>query len=86
MNAQLRTDVSSTNIDLVLMGNLLVDDIVLHDGTTMMGEPGGAILHAALAVRLWGTRVGLVSVAGDDYPRHQDGAGIVIPRLALSPS
>ena len=35
--------------DLVMMGNLLVDDIVLQDGTTLMGEPGGAILHAALA-------------------------------------
>jgi cytidine kinase len=55
--------------DLVLIGNLLVDDIVLQDGQTLMGEPGGAILHAALAARLWGARVGLVSVVGDDYPR-----------------
>jgi sugar/nucleoside kinase (ribokinase family) len=53
--------------DLVVMGNLLVDDIVLQDGTTLMGEPGGAVLHVALAASLWGTRVGLVSVAGDDY-------------------
>ncbi len=55
--------------DLVLLGNLFVDDIVLHDGTTLMAEPGGAILHAALAASLWGARVGLVSVAGTDYPR-----------------
>ena len=55
--------------DLVVMGNLLVDDIVLQDGTTLMGEPGGAVLHVALAASLWGTRVGLVSVAGDDYPQ-----------------
>ncbi len=54
--------------DLVLLGNLFVDDIVLHDGTTLMCEPGGAILHAALAATLWGARVGLVSVAGTDYP------------------
>ena len=33
--------------DLVLAGNLLVDDIVLADGTTLLGEPGGAVLHAA---------------------------------------
>jgi sugar/nucleoside kinase (ribokinase family) len=55
--------------ELVVMGNLLVDDIILQDGTTLMGEPGGAVLHVALAASLWGTRVGLVSVAGDDYPR-----------------
>ena len=55
--------------DLVLLGNLFVDDIVLHDGTTLMCEPGGAILHAALAATLWGAKVSLVSVAGTDYPR-----------------
>jgi len=54
--------------DLVILGNLLVDDIVLRDGTTLMGEPGGALLHAALAARLWGASVGLVSVVGTDYP------------------
>jgi ribokinase len=54
--------------DLVILGNLLVDDIVLRDGTTLMGEPGGALLHAALAARLWSARVGLVSVVGTDYP------------------
>src|SRR6478752_2003333 len=55
--------------DLVVLGNLLVDDIVLQDGTTLMGEPGGAVLHVALAASLWGTRVGLVSVVGTDYSR-----------------
>lgn len=60
--------------DLVFLGNLLVDDIVLQDGTTLMGEPGGALLHAALAARLWGARVGLVSVVGDDYPATALGA------------
>ena len=54
--------------DIVLLGNLLVDDIVRRDGSTLMGEPGGALLHAALASRLWGARVGLVSVVGTDYP------------------
>ncbi len=54
--------------DIVLLGNLLVDDIVLRDGQTLMGEPGGAVLHAALAASLWGARVGIASVAGTDYP------------------
>jgi ribokinase len=54
--------------DLVILGNLLVDDIVRRDGSTLMGEAGGALLHAALAARLWGASVGLVSVVGSDYP------------------
>jgi cytidine kinase len=58
----------NTGPDLVFLGNLLVDDIVLHDGRTLMGEPGGAVLNAALAANLWGARVGLVSVVGTDYP------------------
>ena len=58
----------NTTPDLVLMGNLLVDDIVLTDGRTLLGEPGGAVLHTALAASLWGCRVGIVSIAGSDYP------------------
>lgn len=54
--------------DLVFAGNLLVDDIVLADGSTLMGEPGGAVLHAGLAASLWGCRVGILSVVGRDYP------------------
>jgi ribokinase len=56
------------SLDLVLLGNLLVDDVVLPDGRTRMAEPGGAVLYAALAARLWGLRVGIVSVRGDEYP------------------
>lgn len=54
--------------DLVLLGNLLVDDVVLTDGTVRMAQPGGALLHAAHAAALWGARVGVVSVRGTDYP------------------
>ena len=59
----------SSGPELVILGNLFVDDIVLHDGRTLMAEPGGAVLHAALAANLWGARVGIVSVVGTDYPR-----------------
>jgi cytidine kinase len=55
--------------DLVVLGNLLVDDVVFGDGRTRMGEPGGAVLYAALGAALWGIRVGVVSIRGDDYPR-----------------
>lgn len=54
--------------DLVVLGNLLVDDVVWPDGRTLMGEPGGAAVYVSLAVRLWGASVGVVSVRGSDYP------------------
>jgi sugar/nucleoside kinase (ribokinase family) len=53
---------------IVLLGNLLVDDVVLADGTTRMGQPGGALLYGALAAVPWASRAGLVSILGDDYP------------------
>jgi len=53
---------------IVLLGNLLVDDVVLADGTTRMGQPGGALLYGALGATLWDARPGLVSVLGKDYP------------------
>jgi sugar/nucleoside kinase (ribokinase family) len=55
---------------IVLLGNLLVDDVVLADGTTRMGQPGGALLYGALGATLWESRPGLVSVLGNDYPVH----------------
>lgn len=56
--------------DLVLLGNLLVDDVVFPDGRTRMGQPGGAMLYASLAASLWGARAGCVSLQGDDYPER----------------
>lgn len=53
---------------ILLLGNLLVDDVVLADGTTRMAQPGGALLYGALGATLWNARPGLVSVLGDDYP------------------
>jgi sugar/nucleoside kinase (ribokinase family) len=54
--------------DLVVLGNLLVDDMVFPDGRTRMQEPGGATLYSALGASLWGLRAGVASVRGDDYP------------------
>jgi sugar/nucleoside kinase (ribokinase family) len=55
---------------IVLLGNLLVDDVVFADGTTRMGQPGGALLYGALGATVWESCPGLVSVLGDDYPAH----------------
>ena len=72
----------SSEPQLVVAGNLLLDDVVYADGTTRMGQPGGAALYAALGAALWGVRVGIVSRLGSDYP------GDVIDTLAdrASPS
>jgi sugar/nucleoside kinase (ribokinase family) len=70
---------------LVLLGNLLVDDIVFPDGSTRIGQPGGAIMYGSLGAALWGTRVRCVSLVGTDYPvtmldaleqRHVDLTGV----------
>lgn len=54
--------------DLVVFGNLVLDDVVYADGTTRMGAAGGAVLYLPLAASLWGLSVGVVSPLGDDYP------------------
>lgn len=56
------------SLDLVVLGNLLVDDVVFEDGRTRMAQPGGAALYAALGAALWDVRVGVASWRGDDYP------------------
>jgi sugar/nucleoside kinase (ribokinase family) len=57
-------------IDLAVMGNLVVDDLVFTDGRTRMGEPGGAVLYAALGAAIHeDVRVSIVAPVGDDYPR-----------------
>ena len=55
--------------DLVCLGNLIVDDVVLADGRTRLGEPGGGMLYATLGAALWGCRVAVVAPVGHDYPR-----------------
>jgi sugar/nucleoside kinase (ribokinase family) len=54
--------------DLVVIGNLLVDDVVLSDGSTRMGEAGGATLYVALGASLWAASTAMVTYRGDDYP------------------
>ena len=58
--------------DLVILGNLLVDDMVFPDGRTRMSEPGGATLYAALGASLWSLAAGVATVRGDDYPVERD--------------
>ena len=56
--------------DLAVLGNLILDDVVLPDGATRMAQPGGAALYVALGARLWRVEVAIVSVVGEDYPEE----------------
>ncbi len=55
-------------LDLVCLGNVTIDDIVLADGTTRMACFGGDAIYAALSARLWSDAVELVAPVGIDYP------------------
>jgi ribokinase len=70
-----------------VLGNLTIDDLVLHDGTTAMGLCGGNAIFAALGARMWSTRVGLSARVGTDFPRHHlaalESAGIELRLSAV---
>jgi sugar/nucleoside kinase (ribokinase family) len=52
----------------IAIGAIIIDDIVLPDGTTRMGELGGGTVHAAMGMRIWAERVGMVALVGTDFP------------------
>lgn len=51
-------------IDLVTVGWLTVDDIVLEDGTCRLNMPGGGALYSAIGASIWTPSVGLHAPAG----------------------
>jgi hypothetical protein len=44
--------------DVIVVGNLTVDDIVHPHGETTMASPGGNTIHAATGALIWGSRWG----------------------------
>ncbi len=70
---------------IVGVGSVFIDDIVLPDGRTHMGQLGGGTVHALMGAALWGERPGLSAYAGDGLPpavearlaRHLDLRGLV---------
>lgn len=60
---------TQTTPDVVVVGNLTIDDVVHSNGETHMASPGGNTIHAATAAALWGKRVGTVARLGSDFPR-----------------
>jgi sugar/nucleoside kinase (ribokinase family)/fructoselysine-6-P-deglycase FrlB-like protein len=57
-----------TGPDVVVVGNLTIDDVVHANGETTMASPGGNTLHAAAGARIWGVSVGVVARVGADFP------------------
>src|SRR5262249_61376133 len=65
-----RTEPPQVIPSIVLLGNLLVDDVVLADGTTRMGQPGGSLLYNALAAPVLDSRPDFVTIYLVDSPAH----------------
>jgi sugar/nucleoside kinase (ribokinase family) len=55
-------------INLLCLGNLTIDDIVLPDGTTRMACFGGDTIYASLAASYWIDQVQFVAPLGNDFP------------------
>ena len=53
---------------LVCYGNLVVDDLVLPDGSEHPGLIGGDALYAALGAKLFEPRTEMVAPVGQDFP------------------
>ena len=57
-------------LDLVCLGNLSIDDVVLPDQTTRLNCFGGDTIYAALGARWWSDSVRFVAPAGADFPEE----------------
>lgn len=52
----------------LLLGRLQRDTLINAQGQALIDRPGGNLLYAAAAYRLWGDKPGLISRVGNDYP------------------
>src|SRR5262245_36541495 len=53
----------------LIFGNLTREFILPAAGQPRLDAPGGSLLYAAAALRIWEPSVGLIGRVGDDYPR-----------------
>src|SRR6516164_7385264 len=54
--------------DVIVIGNLTIDDVVHPNGETTMASPGGNTIYAATGALIWGRSVGVVARVGADFP------------------
>jgi sugar/nucleoside kinase (ribokinase family) len=55
----------------ISIGNIIIDDIILPDGSSRMGTLGGGATHAVMGMRIWTEHVGLVTPVGTDFGGDQ---------------
>jgi sugar/nucleoside kinase (ribokinase family) len=60
---------------VVIAGHCTIDDIHTPDGRVLAATPGGAAAYATVGAAMYGARVTLITLLGDDYPfeRFRDG-------------
>ena len=58
---------SGVTADYLSIGSIIIDDIILPDGKEKIGIFGGGLTHAAMGMRVWSDRIGLVSSVGGDF-------------------
>jgi len=76
--------------DLVTVGHLTLDDLVLEDGRVLRATMGGGALFSAVGAHAWGCTVGIHSSVGPDYPeeyrRRIEAAGLDLSGVTVGPA
>ena len=62
-------DTEITTPEIVIFGQLTLDNVITASGELLPQSCGGNAVYAALGARVWSPKVGVVSCYGDDYPR-----------------
>jgi sugar/nucleoside kinase (ribokinase family) len=55
------------NVDYLSVAGIIIDDIILPDGTKYMNILGGGLTHAVMGMRVWSDQVGMISSVGEDF-------------------
>ena len=58
----------ASDVAVVVIGHTTLDDRFDPGSDTPTRQPGGATIYAALGAAIWGSRVGIVTLVGSDYP------------------
>ncbi len=76
-------------VELVTVGYLTLDDLVLNDGRVLRETLGGGALFSAVGAQVWGHAVGIHSCSGGDFPdahrRIIEAAGIDLAGVEAGP-
>jgi ribokinase len=77
-------------VDLVTIGYLTLDDLVLENDLVLRDTLGGGALFSAVGARTWNGSVGIHACSGGDYPKEyldaiRDG-GIDVDEVTAGPS